>query len=197
MVPPPSPPSPALPTAPPTEGGGTNGGRDKSVDGSPRPRDASPPLAALPAAGPAAPSGILGEPLSAPALPLVLYDGACGLCSRLVQAILRRDPAGRFHFASLQSPLGQRLLAEAGLPTRDFDTLVLIDAKGAAQQRSDAALGILSGLPRWRWTAIGRAIPRPLRDAAYAWVARRRHRLFARPAACLMLPPEWRARFHD
>lgn len=189
---------PPQPTpVPPTEGGGAGIGREGSVDGSAGPRDASPPLAAPPAAGPTAPSGVLGGPLSAPALPLVLYDGACGLCSRLVQAILRRDPAGRFHFASLQSPLGQRLLAEAGLPTRDFDTLVLIDAKGAAQQRSDAALGILSGLPRWRWTAIGRAVPRLLRDAVYAWVARRRHRLFPRPTACAVLRPEWRARFHD
>ena len=136
-------------------------------------------------------------PLSAPVLPLVLYDGECGLCSRSVQAILRWDPAGHFHFTPLQSPLGQRLLTEANLPTQDFDTLVLVDAKGAVRQRSDAVLGILAALPRWRWTVIGWAIPRVLRDAAYAWIARRRHRLFRRPSACMTLRPEWRRRFLD
>jgi predicted DCC family thiol-disulfide oxidoreductase YuxK len=114
-----------------------------------------------------------------------------------VQAILRRDPAGHFHFTALQSPLGQRLLTEANLPTRDFDTLVLVDAKGAVRQRSDAVLGVVAALPWWRWTVIGWAIPRVFRDAAYAWIARRRHRLFRRPSACATLQPEWRRRFLD
>ena len=132
-----------------------------------------------------------------PVLPLVLYDGKCGLCNRSVQAILRRDRAGRFHFAALQSALGQRLLAKAGLSTRDFDTLVLIDATGTARLRSDAALGILAELPRWRWTRVGRFLPRVMRDAAYAWVARRRHRLFPPTSACALPRPEWRSRFLD
>ena len=151
------------------------------VEGSPR-SDVG-----LPAARAECPETLLRRPqgpLSAPTLPLVLYDGACGLCSRSVQAILRRDHAGHFHFTALQSPLGQRLLTEADLPTRNFDTLILIDAKGAVRLRSDAVLGILTALPRWRWTVVGWAIPRVLRDAVYAWIARRRHRLFPRPSAC-------------
>jgi predicted DCC family thiol-disulfide oxidoreductase YuxK len=36
--------------------------------------------------------------------PILLYDGVCGLCNRLVQFILRRDRSGVFRFASLQSP---------------------------------------------------------------------------------------------
>lgn len=125
----------------------------------------------------------------------MLYDGTCGLCDRSVQAILRRDRAARFHFAALQSSLGRQLLREAGLPTREFDTLVLIDRDGVPRLRSDAALGILTSLPRWRWTVIGYAIPRVLRDAVYAWIARRRHRLFPAGPTCGRVPPQWRQRF--
>ncbi|WP_311974367.1 DCC1-like thiol-disulfide oxidoreductase family protein [Paenibacillus larvae] len=31
---------------------------------------------------------------------LLLFDGACNLCSSAVQFIIRRDPARRFRFAS-------------------------------------------------------------------------------------------------
>ncbi len=132
---------------------------------------------------------------AAPVLPLVLFDGTCGLCDWSVRAILRRDRDARFHFAPLQSPLGQRLLNEAGLPADRFDTLVLIDPQGIPRLRSDAALGILAELPHWRWTAIGRAVPRVLRDAVYAWIARRRRRLFPAGPTCGRVPLPWRQRF--
>ena len=38
--------------------------------------------------------------------PILLYDGVCGLCNRLVQFILRRDRTAIFRFASLQSSAG-------------------------------------------------------------------------------------------
>jgi hypothetical protein len=36
--------------------------------------------------------------------PILLYDGVCGLCHRLVQFIIHRDRRAIFRFASLQSP---------------------------------------------------------------------------------------------
>ena len=49
----------------------------------------------------------------------------------------------------------------------------------------------------WRLAAIATAlVPARARDAAYDWVARTRHRLFATPdALCPVLPPELRGRF--
>ncbi len=38
---------------------------------------------------------------------VVLIDGVCHLCQGLTQFIIRRDPAGAFRFASLQSEIGQ------------------------------------------------------------------------------------------
>ena len=126
---------------------------------------------------------------------LVLYDGECGLCSRGVLFVYRRDPQGRFAFASLQSALGRRLLREHGLPEDRLDTLVLVQ-DGRAWTRSDAALRIGRGLRLpWRWlAALGWLAPRRLRDAAYDIIARRRHRL---GLSCPAPPAGLRARMRE
>ena len=40
--------------------------------------------------------------------PIILYDGVCGLCNRLVQFLLKHDKHGRLRFASLQSEFAER-----------------------------------------------------------------------------------------
>ncbi|NBQ15584.1 MAG: DUF393 domain-containing protein [Proteobacteria bacterium] len=51
--------------------------------------------------------------------------------------------------------------------------------------RSDAAIEIARRLP-WPWRAAFalRAVPAPVRDAAYRWVARNRFRWFGRADRC-------------
>jgi predicted DCC family thiol-disulfide oxidoreductase YuxK len=63
--------------------------------------------------------------------------------------------------------------------------------------RSDAVLQVARYLGGW-WglAAAFRVVPRPLRDAAYAWFARHRLR-FAPPAACRLPTPAERSRFLD
>jgi predicted DCC family thiol-disulfide oxidoreductase YuxK len=82
--------------------------------------------------------------------PILLYDGVCGLCNRLVQFILRRDPAGIFLFASLQSALAGRILARHGADAQDLDTVyVVVHGDQADEQlvpRSDAVIFILRHL---------------------------------------------------
>ena len=127
--------------------------------------------------------------------PVILFDGVCNLCAWSVQFIIRRDPCGQFRFAALQSPVGQRLLAERGADARGLDSVVLIE--GARwYARSDAALRIarrLSGA--WPLLALLRVLPRPLRDWAYDFVARNRYRWFGRQDACMLPTPTLRARF--
>lgn len=127
--------------------------------------------------------------------PVVLYDGACGLCDRLVQFVLPRDPHGRFRFAALQSELARGALHEAGLPTDDFDTMVLLE-DGAVHVRSTAALRVVRRL-RFPWPMLYAliAVPRPVRDAVYRWVSRNRKRLFPPPEACSLPDPRFRERF--
>jgi predicted DCC family thiol-disulfide oxidoreductase YuxK len=127
--------------------------------------------------------------------PIVLYDGVCGLCSRLVQWILKHDPQGHFRFAALQSELGQALLERYDLPTDDLDTFVLVQ-DGEAYTRSRGGLQVAAGLQGpWRALSALRAVPRPLADWVYNRVAGNRYRIFGRSEACMLPPPEVRARF--
>jgi predicted DCC family thiol-disulfide oxidoreductase YuxK len=125
----------------------------------------------------------------------VLFDGECNLCNGSVQFILRRDPAGRFRFASLQSDAGRELRHQYGLHTESIDTVVLI-AGDKAYTRSDAALGIarrLGGL--WPVLYVGMIVPRFIRDRIYNFIARNRYRWFGKRESCYMPTPELRGRF--
>jgi predicted DCC family thiol-disulfide oxidoreductase YuxK len=129
-----------------------------------------------------------------PARPIVFYDGECGLCDCLVQWVLAHDRRGRFAFAPLQGETFARYRDQAGAP--DLSTMVLADETGV-HLRSEAALRVLRGLGGG-WGVLGQFAawtPRPLRDAAYNLVARRRKRLFGGVESCRLPGPAERARF--
>jgi predicted DCC family thiol-disulfide oxidoreductase YuxK len=143
------------------------------------------------------------EPARAAAdTPIILYDGVCALCHRLVRFVLARDAAGRFRFAALQSPLAGEILTRHGRDPRDLDTLYLVLGRGGGDERllrkSDAALWILRHLGGpWRATAALGLLPSGLRDRGYDWLSRSRYRLFGRYDACALPDPRHRARFLD
>jgi predicted DCC family thiol-disulfide oxidoreductase YuxK len=93
--------------------------------------------------------------------PILLYDGVCGLCNRLVQFILRRDPAGVFRFVSLQSAVAGRLLERHGVEGSELDTVyVVVDAELPEERllgRSDAVIFILRQLGRADHRSAGQA----------------------------------------
>jgi predicted DCC family thiol-disulfide oxidoreductase YuxK len=125
---------------------------------------------------------------------VVLFDGVCNLCNGAVQFILKRDPRGRFRFASLQSAAAARLLPGPGA-SAGLESVVLIEG-GRTYERSTAALRIARGL-RWPWPLAGAAmvIPRPLRDWAYDIIAARRYRWFGRRDSCMIPTPDVAHRF--
>lgn len=128
--------------------------------------------------------------------PILFYDGSCGLCHRFVRLVLAEDREGRYRFSPLSSGTAARLFPHG--PPGGGDSLVLSVEGRPARTRTDATVGVLASLGGlWRVAGAGlRLVPRPVRDAGYAAVARVRHRLFARPAdACPMIPPALRDRF--
>ena len=128
---------------------------------------------------------------------LILFDGVCNLCNASVQFIIRRDPRAYFQFASLQSPLGQRVLRESGWPGEALSSIILIE-DGHYYDESTAALRIASRLTgAWRLLSVFRIIPRPLRDAAYRLVAKHRYRWFGRRDSCMLPTGELSARFRE
>jgi predicted DCC family thiol-disulfide oxidoreductase YuxK len=129
-------------------------------------------------------------------LPLILYDGGCGFCHRSVRFVLRHERNARLTFASLASPAGQATLARFGLPV-DYDRSVVLVEEGRAYTGSTGALRITKYL-RWPWRLGGAflLVPRPLRDAAYYFVALHRNRLPGADA-CALPDPAWEHRFVD
>jgi predicted DCC family thiol-disulfide oxidoreductase YuxK len=125
---------------------------------------------------------------------VILYDGECGLCDRLVHWVLQRDRTGVFRFAALQSDWAQGFLQSHQMPMKNFDSMVLIEGEKIFL-RSDAVLQVLRHLPRWRWAYGFIVLPHRLRDAIYAWVARRRKKWFPAPVVCGVPQPEWLDRF--
>jgi predicted DCC family thiol-disulfide oxidoreductase YuxK len=116
--------------------------------------------------------------LHAPSKPsVVYYDGDCDVCSVAVRIIRANDPAARFSFAPLASEPGRAAVIAAGRDPLGEPSLLLADADGVHSE-SAAALRIAARL-RAPWpllAALVGAVPRPVRDAAYRWLARRRHR---------------------
>ena len=140
---------------------------------------------------------------SVPAEPctVVLFDGLCPMCNGAVTFLLRRDPAGRFRFAPLQSAYAGETLARHGLTAADLNTVCLVLGEGTPGERvlvrSDAVAGALRTLGGG-WALLGRllaAVPRPLRNLGYDLIARNRRRLSGAYDACPVIPAAWRARF--
>ena len=123
--------------------------------------------------------------------PVILFDGVCNLCTGSVRFVIERDSRKRFRFASLQSPVAERLLGQRN----DLDSVVLVQ-NGEIYRKSTAALLIarrLDGLWPALWALL--VIPRFLRDAVYDWIGRRRYRMFGKRDACWMPRPELADRF--
>ncbi|HEX4999349.1 MAG TPA: DCC1-like thiol-disulfide oxidoreductase family protein [Terriglobia bacterium] len=145
--------------------------------------------------GPARPASPAGQHL-------LLYDGVCGLCNRLIGFILPRDPNGVFHYAALQSPLGRSIVQRYGGDPEALETFYLVvnhhSDRPQILRRARAALFVLKtlGLP-WSLPGVFGVLPDAVLNAAYDFVARRRYRIFGRYDTCLMPDPAYRQRFHD
>lgn len=126
---------------------------------------------------------------------IIVFDGVCVLCSRWVRFLLPRDRKAVFRFAAMQSEAGKRLLAAHGLDPLEPVSFLFLDG-GRAFTDSGAILRVLVRLGGpWRLLAVGYAVPRPVRDALYRWIARNRYRWFGRRDACFVPSPEASARF--
>lgn len=145
--------------------------------------------------------------------PILLYDGVCGLCNRMVQFILKRDRRAAFRFAPLQGPFASRVLKAHGKDPTDLDTIyVMMNCDPTTEQssregkpgeslltRSDAAVFVLRELGgMWRvWAVLLGWLPRRVRDWGYRLIARNRYRVFGRYETCPVPSESVRARFLD
>jgi predicted DCC family thiol-disulfide oxidoreductase YuxK len=131
---------------------------------------------------------------------LILYDGVCGLCHRLVQFVLRHDVHGVFSFAPLQSATAQAMVAQWGGHREAMASFYVVadfrTPHARALTRSDGALFVASQLG-WPWTALrmAKVLPKALRNWLYNVIAHNRYRIFGRYDHCLLPGAEDRSRF--
>jgi predicted DCC family thiol-disulfide oxidoreductase YuxK len=122
---------------------------------------------------------------------ILFFDGACGMCTRARDLLLKFDRTGNVQTETLQSPgAAQRLGIE---PERVLESVRWLDASGAVYTAAEAANAALSA-------ALGTRIPlaiyripgiRFTEESVYRWIASHRHRFpgttpycESHPAAC-------------
>lgn len=134
------------------------------------------------------------KPLPSPHAPMLVYDGACGFCSRAVQFILQHERRHDLLFVPRESQLGMELRRNFGL--EQVESMLWIE-HGQAAAESEAVLCSASYLGGF-WSALARVgtlFPAAIRNWAYRVIARNRKRLSRGSAACLLPTPEQRTRF--
>jgi predicted DCC family thiol-disulfide oxidoreductase YuxK len=106
---------------------------------------------------------------------IILYDGSCSFCNRIVRFIRSRDGGTIFKLVPLQSEEGTIVTAGSGLTEKDGGTVVYL-RNGKYYYRSTAALEILKDLEGfWRVFYMFIIVPPFIRDAVYRFIARHRH----------------------
>ena len=133
---------------------------------------------------------------------LLLYDGVCGLCNRLVRFVLDRDRRGQFRFAALQSAMSKDLLKKYGRDPSDLDTFYAILDYGLPTERilrkGRAGIFVLRRLGGiWSPAVLASPLPDVLLDFVYDNIANRRYRWFGKLDACPLPKPGDAARFLD
>jgi len=131
---------------------------------------------------------------------VILYDGVCGLCHRLVQFVLARDRRGVFRFAPLQGAFAREVLLRHGKNPNDIDMIHLVIDADLPSERllsaGRAAVAILRELGgAWRIAGVLGVLPAGILDAAYRVVSTRRYRWFGKLDQCAVPAPELRERF--
>ena len=135
--------------------------------------------------------------------PIILYDGVCGLCNRVVQFILKRDSRDRFRFAPLQSQFAGELLKKHRQSAEKLETIFLVldcnQPTERLQTSSTAAISIYRELGIfWKISANLLAIvPKPIREWGYRWVASNRYRIFGKYETCPLPKASDRHKFLD
>lgn len=122
---------------------------------------------------------------------ILFFDGACGMCTRSEELLLRLNRTGQLQTAPLQTPGAAERLGLT--PSSLLESVRWLDSSGAVYSGAEAANAALS-------TAIGTKVPlllyripgvRFIQDGIYRWVAAHRYRFpgtmpycESHPAAC-------------
>ena len=125
---------------------------------------------------------------------IIVFDGVCNFCNRVVQIIIRHDPSFQIYFTAQQSDAGIQLLQEYSI--KESNSSVVFITKGMVYYQSDAVIEIAKLLTGWpnifKYSII---VPWFLRNGIYKLIAANRYRLFGKQATCMVPKEEDKGRF--
>jgi predicted DCC family thiol-disulfide oxidoreductase YuxK len=106
----------------------------------------------------------------------LFFDGACGMCTRSRDLLLRFNRTGNVQTETLQSPGATERLGIT--PTSLLESVRWLDDSGAVYSGAEAANAALSAALGTRIPLAVYRIPgiRVIEEAAYRWVATHRYR---------------------
>lgn len=121
----------------------------------------------------------------------LFFDGACGMCTRARDLLVKIDRAGKLHTEPLQSPGAAQRLGITS--TALLESVRWLDSSGdvySGARAASAALSAATGsrIPLWIYRIPGMDL---VEEAVYRWVAANRYRFpgttpycQSHPAAC-------------
>lgn len=125
---------------------------------------------------------------------ILFFDGNCGLCSRSVKFVLRKEKKHELFFSPLQSEFAKKILKQFNLEDK-ADTMVLFK-NGKVYTKSSAALLSTKYLKNlWPLMMAFIIVPPFIRNAVYNYIAKNRITWFGMADYCEMMTPELRKRF--
>ncbi len=126
---------------------------------------------------------------------IIFFDGYCTLCIKMVSLLIKYDRSKNFHFVSIQSEIGQSILAENKLLHTSINSFLLLE-NGKFYTKSTAVLRITKKLPLYiKWLYILILIPEKIRNYLYEFISNNRYKWFAKNETCMKPPPEISDRF--
>lgn len=128
--------------------------------------------------------------------PVIIFDGVCVLCSRLLRVLLWADQETKyFQFATTQSDLGQKILLKYNYDRINYETVLLIKEDGTKFEKLECVIEvskIMGGA--WSLLLITLVLPKSWRNKLYDFVASRRYKWFGKSDYCALLPSKYNNR---
>ncbi len=124
---------------------------------------------------------------------VIVYDGVCILCNRMVQYLLKNDHQHLLTFSTFQGL--PEALSKNGLQF-PLEESISYYRKGRWWQQSTAILLIYKDIHGpFHWSQLAWVFPRFFRDFIYRIIAKNRYRWFGKHTQCALPTAEQRERF--
>ncbi len=141
------------------------------------------------------------KPNDQPTVSMVLFfDGVCGLCSRFIDFVMKRDTGRIFRYSPLQGKHFEELKTK--YPWVDGQNSIVLVCRIVNRDvvlfRSRAVFFVLNELGGgWKVISWLKIVPAPMTDLGYRMVSSLRYRIFGKKESCRLPTPAERALFLD